>query len=249
MSRSREIIAVRRVLLSATLLLGLISATSVASPTTAAGEPTTVCASHILVRYWRAHHATVVRSSETALVIAKEILSKALQPGADFDAVGKEAVKIYPDVLYERLGPFSRGRLQKEFEDVVFSLPPGRVADRVLNTPWGLHIIRRNPAVRCRHILVAYKGASRATVERTVEEARQLAEKTRQEALRPGADFAALAVRYSDAPDGRRGGDVGFFDRGMTIRAFEEAAFALRVGEISPLVHTRFGFHIIERIE
>jgi len=219
------------------------------SPTAAASEPTTVCATQILFRYWGARGAKVVQTSPTVLAVALKALKEALQPGADFEAIGRKYEKEYPDVKFGRTGPFSRGRFPKAFEDVVFGLKPGEVATTVTHTRYGFHVIRRNPTIRCRHILIAYKGASRSLARRTREEARRLAERVRREALRPGADFAALARRYSDAPDAASGGDVGVFDRGMMIKSFEDAAFALKVGEISPVVETRFGFHIIKRIE
>lgn len=220
-----------------------------ASPSTAAvSEPTTVCATHIVVRYWGAVGAKVVRTSPTARVIAEEMLVKALEPGADFETIAR-AFEERGDIGVARTGPFSRGKMPKAFEDIVFSLPPGRIADWVTTTSYGMHIIRRNPTVRCRHILIAYKGASRAITTRTKEEARRLAERVREEARKGGADFVAFVRRHSEAPDAARGGDVGVFDRGMMIAAFEKAAFALKIGEISPVVETRFGFHVIQRIE
>lgn len=224
-------------------------AASETSSTVAANEPTTICASHILVRFWGSRGATIVRTSDTALGIARQALAKALAPGADFEAVGREFEKAFPDVTFEHLDPFGRGKMEKNFEDVVFALKPGQVADFITTTPYGFHIIRRNPTIRCREILIAYSGASRATVARTRDEARRLAESLREEAIKPGTDFAALARRSSDAPDRTRGGDVGVFDKGMMVGPFEKVAFALKVGDISPVVESRFGFHIIQRIE
>lgn len=62
-----------------------------------------------------------------------------------------------------------------------------------------------------------------------------------------GADFGELAKEHSDCPSGRRGGDLGSFGRGMMVPEFEEAAFALEVGETSGVVETDFGFHLIRR--
>ncbi len=62
-------------------------------------------------------------------------------------------------------------------------------------------------------------------------------------------NFAELARKYSEGPTAPRGGDLGFFIRGQMVRKFEEAAFALKVGEISNVVETEYGYHIIQCIE
>jgi len=63
---------------------------------------------------------------------------------------------------------------------------------------------------------------------------------------REEGDFADLARTYSQGPSGPEGGDLGWFGRGSMVEPFEEAAFALNVGEISEPVKTRFGYHIIK---
>src|SRR5690606_7857965 len=64
--------------------------------------------------------------------------------------------------------------------------------------------------------------------------------------LREGADFAALARRHSNDPGTReQGGDLGWFRRGDMVPQFDSAAFALRPGELSGVVESAFGFHII----
>jgi parvulin-like peptidyl-prolyl isomerase len=98
------------------------------------------------------------------------------------------------------------------------------------------------------HILISYQGAERSSATRTKDEAKKLAEEVRTKATAPGADFAALAREYSDEPGAKeRGGDLGGFKKGAMAKAFEEAAFQLKVGEISGVVETPFGFHIIRR--
>ena len=85
--------------------------------------------------------------------------------------------------------------------------------------------------IRASHILVASEADARAVIA---------------EIRRPGADFAEVARRRSTDPGARNGGDLGFFKRGDMIPEFEQAAFAMRAGEISAApVRTQFGWHVI----
>lgn len=65
--------------------------------------------------------------------------------------------------------------------------------------------------------------------------------------LSSGKLFQELAQEFSQCPSGKSGGDLGEFGRGSMVEPFEEAAFALKVGEVSPPVRTQFGYHLIQR--
>ncbi|GDX79808.1 hypothetical protein LBMAG42_16190 [Deltaproteobacteria bacterium] len=110
---------------------------------------------------------------------------------------------------------------------------------------------RSKDRLAARHILVAYAQAMKAKPEivRTREEARARAATLREEALAPGANFAALAKKNSDDPTASRGGDLGSFAPGKMVKAFEDAVAAVQVGEVTPVVETPFGFHVILREE
>ena len=95
-------------------------------------------------------------------------------------------------------------------------------------------------AVKLSHILLEIKPSQETldSLKRKAEMVLQLAKK--------GQDFAQLASSYSDDPTGKEGGDLGFFKKGDMIPKFEQVAFALKPGEISQVVQTEFGYHIIK---
>lgn len=70
-----------------------------------------------------------------------------------------------------------------------------------------------------------------------------------RERVRKGEDFATLAILYSQDGSARSGGELGFVGRGELVKAFEAVAFKLKPGELSPIVETEFGFHIVQLIE
>jgi parvulin-like peptidyl-prolyl isomerase len=97
--------------------------------------------------------------------------------------------------------------------------------------------------IRARHILFRVPPDASPQARQQIE---QRAEAVRQQAA-AGTDFAQLAREHTEEPGGgERGGDLGFFGPGQMVQPFEEAAFALRPGQVSNLVETPFGIHIIK---
>ncbi len=104
--------------------------------------------------------------------------------------------------------------------------------------------------IMARHILIMYEGSAAATEDmvRTKEEAKAYANDVLA-LINEGEDFSELAKQHSDGPTKIRGGLLSPFGRGKMSKPFEDAAFALKVGEVSDVVETEFGFHIIKRVE
>jgi parvulin-like peptidyl-prolyl isomerase len=96
------------------------------------------------------------------------------------------------------------------------------------------------------HILLMYAGSTRSSATRSKEEAQAQIAEIRQQ-LGEGTEFGALARAHSDCGSRQAGGDLGSFGRGQMVKSFEDAAFALEVGETSDIVETPFGYHIIRR--
>ena len=94
------------------------------------------------------------------------------------------------------------------------------------------------PSVKASHILFSTKSGEK--------KAKLKAEKVLDK-LQKGHDFGELAKENSDCPSKEKGGDLGFFTRGQMLPAFEHMAFNLSIGQISDLVETQFGYHIIKK--
>ena len=104
---------------------------------------------------------------------------------------------------------------------------------------------KQDEAVRASHILFRVdETADAATKKKAMDEAQSVLKQARS-----GADFAELAKKHSADGSAQQGGDLNFFTRGQMVPAFDQAAFALKPGEISDIVTTQFGYHIIKVTE
>ena len=105
---------------------------------------------------------------------------------------------------------------------------------------------QQGPRVRASHILISVPQNADAA---TKQQARTKAETILKD-LKAGKDFAAAAKENSQDPGSAvNGGDLGFFEKGQMVPPFEQAAFALNAGDMSDLVETQFGYHIIKVAE
>lgn len=214
-------------------------------------------AQHILIRYAGAKRATpdITRTKEEARARAEEVLRKARAAGANFDALVAEYSEE-PRAAERKgnLGIFRPGRMVPEFDTAVFAMQVGAVSD-VVETAFGFHVIKRLPIERvaAQHILIMHKDSMRVPegITRTKEEARTRAQLVLKKARVRNADFTALAREFTDEPQrpGGTPGDLGRFGRGQMVPEFEAAVFAMQPGDISDLVETPFGYHVIKRTE
>ena len=186
---------------------------------------------------------------EAARKHAQSILDS-IKNGADFG----EMAKKYSDDNYSKfiggdIYYITAGMLPPSFEDASYSTPVGSVYPSVVQTRYGFHLIKvtdsrdRIPQIRASHILVNFNNPqgkpdtsyARAKIDTVMQK------------LKNGGDFEKLAEEYSDDTGSKKkGGDLGFFGRRMMVKPFDEAAFNLKPGQISDVIESNFGFHIIK---
>lgn len=121
------------------------------------------------------------------------------------------------------------------------------VSDQEIKAFYESHpgLFKQPEQVRASHILIKVdpqaNEVKRAEAQKKIKEI--------QQKLQKGEDFATLAKALSEGPSKAEGGDLGYFSRGRMVKSFEEAAFALRPNEVSDIVETKFGYHLIKVIE
>jgi peptidyl-prolyl cis-trans isomerase SurA len=170
--------------------------------------------------------------------------------GADFETL---AVRHSEDPSAQQnrgdLGYFTAGRMIFPFEQQAYGNAVGDISP-VFRTRFGYHILKvkdrrpASPKIQASHILLRL-GSNATAADST--QAYELAQSLRQRVL-AGEDFATLARQYSDdTASGQQGGDLGFFERTRMVAPFADAAYALEeIGDVSDIVETRFGYHIIQ---
>lgn len=151
---------------------------------------------------------------------------------------------------------FTAGQIIPAFETAAYASKVGEVYPKIVETKFGFHILKvtdrepRKYKIRAKHILIKstpsrIEVADTSSTEKPVDKAKRILAE-----IKAGADFDSLARKYSDDPgSGAKGGDLGLFERRQMVQPFDEVVFALKVGEVSDLVKTRFGYHIIKLTE
>lgn len=203
-------------------------------------------ASHILIAV---KHDATPEETLRAWNKAVEIIKRA-KGGEPFDSLAilysddPSAKNNHGDLYY-----FSSGHMQKAFEDAAYALKKGEISPIPLRTSFGYHVIKvtdRQPTrnlIRVRHIMTRFmvSPADSADTAQALQRIQAI-----YDSLQKGWNFERLAREFSeDAGSQSKGGDLGWFERRSFIQPFEEAAFKLRPGEVSGIVRTQYGYHIL----
>ena len=208
--------------------------------------------SHILIQYKGRENAppNLQRTHEQAKALADKILAATRAPDADFDALARRHSDAPDAPLGGSLGVFGRYEILPTLEDAITKLKEDAVGGPI-HSPLGFHIIRRTriDRIHAAHILIRYRGVRYDEgVFRSRQEALAFIEKVLVQARKPGIEFAALARQFSEDAGAKPNGSVGLFGRGRMHATFEKTAYALKISEISDIVETDHGFHIIQRL-
>ncbi|WP_455200228.1 peptidylprolyl isomerase [Kaarinaea lacus] len=116
------------------------------------------------------------------------------------------------------------------------------IHDFYVNNPDKFHM---PDMAHARHILLKTSSAMSGTEKQAV----RVKLEDIQQRLKKGEEFAELAKQFSEDSSASRGGDLGYFPKGVMVGPFEDTVFALKAGEMSDIVETQFGFHIVEVLE
>ncbi|MFZ6033021.1 MAG: peptidylprolyl isomerase [Melioribacter sp.] len=190
------------------------------------------------------------KTVEDIIALGKELIRR-INNGEDFAALANAYSKDkFTNNKGGVIGYITAGDIPfPEIEDAIYATAPGSVYPEPVKSNFAYHVLKilekqpRRYMIRIRHIMASVMDSNE--VVDTAASYNKILEVN--EKLNNGGDFEELAREYSDDKfSSKRGGDLGFIARGRMVREFEDAAFQLKVGERSPIVKTRFGYHIIE---
>ncbi|MEW6195963.1 MAG: peptidylprolyl isomerase [Bacteroidota bacterium] len=189
--------------------------------------------------------------NENQVVELGNKLIERINNGEDFAILAKEYSKD-PNTKDRGgvVGWITAGQvLIKDIEDALYNTDPGKIYSKLLKSNVNYHIIKvleKNPrkhALVASHILAAFRDTT-GNVDTARAYTKILDVKKHLDA---GEDFGEVAQKYSDDKwSAKNKGDLGSFTRGRMVPEFEEAAWKLKPGEVSPIVKSQFGYHIIK---
>jgi protein-export membrane protein SecD len=188
---------------------------------------------------------------------AKEAFQKVLAEGADFSEIVKEYTN---DLNKGYVGDVGIVGVRSQYEPVVLAideanLQNGQILNQIVENSEGYNVVKlldtsgnaNERDWKASHILICYKDTVGCTTETTKEEARRKINELKSKAT--PENFAQLAKENSTEPGAdASGGYLGWFTKGMMVAPFENGVKATRVGTISNIVETQYGFHIIYKM-
>ncbi len=225
------------------------------SPSPPADAPERVAVNYILIKYLGAEKVSGARWNKAqAARRARRLVQAARGRGADFLALARQHSEAPTEERARQL-IFARGDMAPAFDAGAFGLSVGQVADPV-DTPFGYYVIMRvePQEYSSAHILIQYKGAKQAPPgsKWTREQAKAKAASVQAMAAKPDANFAVLAERFSESPSKSRGGVIRPIVPGQMPADYDNYVAALQkleVGQVSDVVETPFGFHVLKRLK
>ncbi|CAN5621972.1 peptidylprolyl isomerase [soil metagenome] len=182
---------------------------------------------------------------------AEDVLNE-LKNGADFNVIAR---KYSEDQTVAQNGGdlyyFTAGMTVPEFEDAVYKLKVGEYTKKPIRTMFGLHLIKltdkkpRNESIRASHILIQDVKDSTGKVIDSIGTYNKIKDALAR--IKAGEDFGKVATEVSQDPGSApKGGDLGFFDRRRMVQQFDSVAFTLKKDQVSQIIRTQFGWHIIK---
>jgi peptidyl-prolyl cis-trans isomerase SurA len=202
--------------------------------------------SHIMIRI-------DTLSKEEAKARAEEVIKK-YKAGEKFEDLALQ----YSDDTYSKknggdLYYITWGQTLPEFDDAVYKTEVNNIYPEPVETRFGYHVIKvtdkkdRRYQVRVKHILLDFVD-SVGNVDSAL--AKRQIEDIRNQIVANKITFEDAAMKYSeDRGSASKGGDLGFFERRSMILPFDEASFSMKPNELSPVIETKFGYHLIKFVE
>jgi len=217
-------------------------------------------------------YAKQLREQFIEQTIRRQLLDEKVKQ-ANIVITDKEVMSTIEEIAASQREPLSLEEFKKKlekygqsFDSVKEEVRKGLARNRFMEAQWAgkinvteedaLKYYQENPKqfetpeqVRASHILIKPEFTDpNADPNEAKAKAKAKTEDLLKQ-LKEGADFAELAKSHSACPSAPKGGDLGFFPRGETTPAFENAAFELEIGKISEIVETEYGYHIIKVTE